>query len=870
MFCHLHVRSGFTFLFGTFTPEQLVERAAEVGMEAVAITDKMGLYGAVRFYVSASRAHIKPIIGAEVVLGDRSVLVLLAKDMTGYSNLCRLLTEANLNHNRIITLDLLSCYANGLFCLTGGRDGRLWKLVKYERIRDAEGFLVQLKNIFKENLFVELQNHKVKGDIDISDKLNSLCRRLGIAAVVTNNVTYLAREDYRLHRALVEVQRVVHHRCFDPVPTDEFYLKSEQQIRKMISHEDAIQTTKELARSVKLFLPIGKIHPPDRDRFDELVKLCYLRLPHTYSPVKVEVLRRLEKELSLIEEKRFSSYFLIAHDIFEFAKSRGIRCSVRGSAAGSVVTYLLFGGVDPVRYNLLFERFLNEGRLDPPDIDLDFDSERREEVIRYVLEKNRGKAALVATHPTYRARGAVRDIGRALGLSYEEIDRLTQFLRYHLSPSQIQEAMETFPEFKGCPLKDKKELLDIVRGLDDIPKQISVHLGGVAICQSLMDLVPLEPSPRGYPLCQYDKEDLEKLGVCKFDVLGLRMHTAIAKALEVIRQSGVELDIDRISFEDEKTYNLLRSTQTVGVFQVESPGQRQLLGRLQPRTFSDIIAEISLFRPGPMQADMIEPFLKRRHGKQRPSYIHPKLVKVLRETGGILIFQEQVLRIVHELTGLGYDWADDFRRSMTKDRSDEEMQKLKDRFMDACIRNGIKEEVAEEAYRQVSSFAAYGFCKAHAASFAYITYQSAYLKAHYPLEFYIGLLNAGMVGTYPVRVILNEAKRRFPVYPPHVNYSVDSYRVESGGIRVPLSVIKGIGPRLIERIISERERNGLFTSISDFKSRTEVPSNALSALLNSGAMEGLDDEKRYTSAGSLRGRVYGGKYQSSHNRGIQG
>lgn len=841
MFCHLHVRSAFTFLYGTFTPERLAGEAASMGMKAIALTDRSGLYGAVRFVRTARKEGIKPIIGAEVAERSGGILVLLAEDRRGYSNLVKLITHLKLEGQGCLSLEEVIERSQGLLCLTGGRDGRLWRLVRTGMEDEASRYLRRLKEAFGGRLYLELQDHGLPEDRDVVKRLLGMAKKFEVKPLATNCVTFLKRDDYKVHRLLVQIQRKVHRRAVEPLPNDQFYLKSPEELSRLFPSE-AIRNAAEAAERVSFELPLFKVHPPrlyeDDDR--RLAELCIRRLAEKYRPVKAHVLRKLCRELELITSRGFSGYFLVVHEVVSWARSRGIRCSIRGSASGSLVSYLLFGGPDPLEHGLLFERFLNEGRFDPPDIDVDFDSERREEVIRYVLERFKGKAALVSTVQTFRARGAIRDAARAMGRHPRELSALCDLVPYHLTPGELGKALEEFPELRESPLRHEEELIEAVKGLDGLPRQLSTHLGGIIVSEKLAELVPLELSPRGYPLSQFDKDDVEALGLPKFDLLGLRMHTAIAKALSYLRERGVEPDLDKVPLDDPEVYRLLRSGDTVGVFQVESPGQRQLLGRLQPQNFGDIIAEISLFRPGPVQADMITPFVNRKHGREPVRYIHRSLEPILRETYGVIVFQEQVLRIVSELTGMGLDWADAFRRSMTSDRSREEMEALKEEFVSLCLKKGHPRELAEEAWRAVSAFAAYGFCKAHAASFAWITYQSAYLKAHYPLEFYLGLLNSGQVGTYPHRVILNEARRHFPVYPPHVNHSFFEYTREGDGIRVGLCAVRGMGPKLSEKIVSEREKGGPFRSVGDFVSRIRPSGRLLEVLLAVEAFRGLE------------------------------
>lgn len=853
-FIHLHVHSGFSFLYGTFTPERLVEKAHSLGISSCALTDKNGLYGTIRFYRAARKRGIHPILGTEITLLDGSSLILLASSIKGYSNLCKLITNMHLSNERgnpKCPLEILEGYKSDLIVLTCGREGRIWNLMAQGRKDEALSFVSHLKDIFsRNNLFIELHNHNITHDMEVMESLADLGRTLNLPLSATNGVCLLEPDDYSVHRTLLGIQRAIHHRDVAPVPNHEFYLKSPEEMKLLIPYRDALENTSLIAERCRLDLPLGRLNPPlfpllpDQNAHGVLTRLCLGALAKKYRPVSARVLRRLEHELKVIENKGLAHYFLIVHDIFTYAREKDIRCTVRGSAAGSLITYLLVDGVDPIAHNLLFERFLNEERYDIPDIDLDFDSDRRDEVTRYVLDKyGLERAALVATIPTFRARSAVREIGRALGYSYERIDTLTEFLPYYLKGSQLKDALKRLPELKGSDLEKERRILNIASRLDGLPRNLSVHLGGIVISgnKPLTSSVPVEISAKGFPVAQFDKDDVEAMGLVKLDLLGLRMHTAINKSLGYLKERGINLNLEGLPLDDPRTYHLLRSTDTVGVFQLESPGQRQLLGRLQPRCFSDIIAEISLFRPGPMQADMINPYVKRRNRQEMTTYLHPTLRPVLKETYGVIVFQEQILKIAHKMAGFTYGEADTLRRAMTKDRSRQEMARLKRWFMDGCLKNGVREEVAQEVFLKISAFAAFGFCKAHAASFAYITYQSAYLKAHHPLEFYVGLLNAGQVGSYPKGVILNEARRNgFQVLPPDVNFSQEGFSIEEKAIRIGLSSIKGIGPRFIERILMTRE-DGLFLSIEDFISKVPLPRSAIRALELAHAFDGIPD-----------------------------
>jgi len=854
MFTHLHIHSAFSFLYGTFTPEALVQRAKEMGYDAIALTDKNGLYGAVRFYKAARSEAMKPILGSEMTLRSGTSLILLAVSFEGYKNLCRVLSHTYLRaHSEghrgkpACTLNTLTRFSRGLICLTGGRDGRLHQLVSMGNLDQAQRWLERLKRIFgPDHLFVEIQNHGLQDDQALMKASARLAKQADVALVATHDVAFLDQEDFEVHQRLIGIQQTVHHRDISGVPNDQFYLKTENEIQAAVPYAEALGNAAHIAKRCQLTLPINQMHPPcyplpeggSADRL--LAKRCFSSLAATYKPVTYQAIMSLERELDLVRQKGLSGYFLLVKDVGDFAKTRGIRCTVRGSAAGSLVTYLLLGGVDPLEHDLLFERFLNEGRSDMPDVDLDFDSVRRDEVIAYVMEKYAGQAAMVATIPTFRARGAIRQLGRAFGYSYEKIDRLTTFLPYYLKSSRIEEAFHALPELKETPLKEEPELLRVAAKISGLPYQLSVHLGGVVIApEALASWVPVEMSRKGFPVAQYDKGDVEALGLIKLDLLGLRMHTAIQKAIDLLEERGVFLDLHAVSLDDEKTFRLLRTTETVGVFQVESPGQRQLLGRLQPKKFSDLVAEISLFRPGPMRGDMVTPYVQRRNHREPVRYPHPDLAPILHETYGIVLFQEQVLKIAHRIAGFSLAEADQLRRAMTKNRSAAEMGRIKASFIQGATGQGYTQGTAEEIFAMVASFAGYGFCKAHAASFAHITYQSAFLKAHYPFEFYLGLLNAGHVGSYPKSVILNEAKRKgIEIKAPHINDSREDYTAENGAIRIGLSALNGIGPQFCKRILRGRE-NGPFTSIKAFCLRANLPQEIILRLSLAGAFLGL-------------------------------
>lgn len=854
VFAHLHVHSGFSFMYGTFLPEALAAKAKEAGFNAAALTDKNGVYGAVRFCAAAEKLGVHAVIGTQLTIEGRDDLVLLARSPLGYNNLCRLITLAHEYGPRdqpACPEKFLALHSRDIVCLTGGRDGRFCKLVEGAegtQYRRACGWVWRLQEIFgRENVFVEIQNAGTPYDARIMHIMARVAEKAGAPLAATNDVVCLEPADLPVHQALVDIQNQVHHRACQARESREYYLKSQEDMAKLIPYPQALENTGIIAHECRAMLPLGKSSPPvfpvppGMSQDQALAKLCYRSLARRFNPLDLKVLRRLEKELGHIRRRDLSGYFLLVKEIHSFAKTRRIRGTVRGSAAGSLVLHLLLGGVNPLEHRLLFERFLNNGRLDMPDVDMDFDSLRRDEIFEYLMEKYPNQAAMVATVSTFRARGALRSLGRALGYSYEKIDRLTQFVPHFLRSHDIRKAIERMPELEGSPLLQEDELLWLAEKISGLPHNLSVHLGGMVLTPGeIFNWSPLQTSRKGIPVVQFDKDDVEALGLVKLDILGLRMHSALQAGVELLEEKGVRLCLDEVPLDDPATFRMLRTTDSVGVFQVESPGQRQLLGRLQPRHFEDIIAEISLFRPGPMSGAMVEPYVLRRNNKEPVTYPHPDLKPILESTFGVVLFQEQILEIAHDIAGMPYGEGDRMRRSLSKKAPRAVFREMEEAFVKGCLKKGYDNPTAQAFFDLVASFMGYGFCKAHAASFAHITYQSAYLKTHYPLAFYFGILNAEHVGSYPHSVILNEARRMgISVLQPHVNKSGVQYQEENGGIRIPLIRIKNIGPKYCEKIILERE-NGLFLSADDFTKRVSLPAKARFSLEKAGALKGLD------------------------------
>ncbi len=867
-FVNLDVTSGYSFLWGSFSPAQLVARAKRLGQGGVALTDIWGTWGVARFYDCCIREGVQPIVGVRLELDPVGWVILLSRNLEGYGSMCRLIslglmkkgTHGPTGQPGPISVRKEMLKRGSLLCICGCHGSMLRNLAakgRYERCARAIGHVERLFGT--ENTYIAVQRN-VPSDRDANEVLEEIAWKAGIEPVALNHTAYLEPGDYQIHRVLVEVQRRHHHRNVSPLPNDTFFLLSEREARARMMDDELITATNTIAKKCSDFaFPKGRLHPPvfrkkeDADRLLAQKALKALARKGLVTPFPY--ISSLQKELDIVRKKGLSDFFLLVHEICCMARKRRIRHSIRGSAAGSLLVHLLHYGPDPIRHDLLFERFINDGRNDLPDIDIDFDSERRDEVTRWLLERfspgakeaARGvitgklQAALVSTIHKMKVRGAARLAARALGYPLSEINRLSRCLPWSLRGIPLIEAIERLPELKDSPLKKEEALLCVASSIEGLPFQASVHLGGVLLVPShVNDWCGTFISKKGFPVAQLDKDDVDCLGLLKLDLLGLRMHTAIEKALEVLEGQGLSVNIDSLPLDDKETYDLLCSGNTLGVFQLESSGQRNLVGRLQPRCFHDIVIEISLFRPGPVKSDMVNRFLKRRDGLEETDVLHESLRDILAPTCGVIVFQEQVLRIVHRFAGFSYSDADAFRRAMTKDRSKGEMARLKAAFMKGAERMGHDKALSELVFERIAAFAAYGFCKAHAVSFSHITWQSAWLKAHHPRAFYIGLLNAGHVGSYPPFVILNEARRaRIPTLPPHVNKSSWKYLPEGKGIRVPLQVIRGIGKERARRITEEREKGGNFSSWHDFFSRIPLPAATRYAVLFSGALSGL-------------------------------
>ncbi len=860
-YIELHCHSNFSFLDGASHPEELVLRAKELGMPALAITDHDGLYGAVRFLKAAREHGVRPIIGAEVTLENGTHLVLLARDSYGYSNLCRLISYSHLNQEKgkaSLSPSMLCGYSHGLICLSGCRNGEIAVHVLRSEVDEALRKACMYADIFgKDSFFIEIQNHLLENDVALCERMVEIARRAGVKVVVTNNVHYHLPQRHRLQDVLVCIKNrtILDKSAKFRRANFEYYLKSAEEMASLFrAYPEALENTILIAEMCSTDLDFSKYRFPDlelpdgRTAMGYLRELCYLGAEKRYRPLTPEVINQLEHELGVIERMGLAGYFLIVWDIVRYAQEKGIAVRGRGSAADSMVAYVLgITAVDPLRYNLLFERFLNEEMKGTPDIDIDISTSRREELIQYVYQKyGHEHSAMVANVVTFQARNAVREVGKVLSIPQHLIDRLAKSLDCY-SASEIPQKVTELGEFKCNSSLPWQYFISLCREIADFPRHLSIHVGGMVISSCrLIDIIPLEPATApGRVVTQWNKDDIEEVGLVKVDLLGLRVLSLIHDALKLIeRHRGINLDLDCIPLDDPKVFEMLRKADTVGVFQVESRAQMQTLPRMKPNSLDDLVVEVAVVRPGPIQGKMIHPYLKRRQGMERVEYLHPKLKPILEETLGVVLFQEQAIRIAVEIAGFTPGEADRLRRAMGKQRSREEMEKVRERFISGAVAGGVDKMVANQIFDQISSFASFGFCKSHAASFARTCYESAYLKVHYPVEFYCALLNNQPMGFYSPEVIVNDARRHgIKVLPVDINRSYPECAIEDGSIRLGFRYVKEVGESTSAKIVQERE-NGHYSSLENFYRRTNLSKEVMENLILASAFDSFGVSKR--------------------------
>ena len=874
-FVHLHVHSEYSLLDGACRIERLVEKVKALGQPAVAITDHGVMYGAIEFYHAAKKAGVKPIIGCEVYVAPRTRfdkqhrvdsspyhMVLLCENEEGYQNLIKLVSAAYIegfyNKPRVDN-ELLRQHHRGLICLSACLAGRIPRMLSAGDYAAAEQAVREYVDIFgKDNFFIELQNHGIEEQKRILPQLIKLARENEVGLVATNDAHYINREDSSNQSILVCIQtgRTVNDPSDLEFQTDQFYIKSLEEMRQAIPDVDeAFENTVRIAERCNLEFEFGKTKlpyfaaPNGEDNLAYFRRMSYEGMHRLYGEDPVpSVIERLEYELGVIAQMGYVDYYLIVHDFIAYAKSRGIPVgTVRGSGAGSLAAYCIgITGIDPIRYNLLFERFLNPERVSMPDFDIDFCYVRRQEVIDYVVQKyGSDHVAQIITFGTMAARAAVRDVGRALALGYQNVDAVAKMIPNELGMT-IDKALSAVPELKKSYESDEniRQLIDVSRALEGMPRHASTHAAGVVITREPADTyVPLQKNDDAI-VTQYPMTTLEELGLLKMDFLGLRNLTVIHDAEEMIRRTVPGFDMESIPMDDAATFKMLGEGHAFGVFQFESAGMRNVITQLGPESIEDLIAVISLYRPGPMES--IPRYIRNRHNPRLVTYKTPELRPILEVTYGCIVYQEQVMQICRQLAGYSYGRADLVRRAMAKKKHDV-MEKERESFLDGAEQNGIDRKIANEIFDEMSSFASYAFNKSHAAAYAVLAYRTAYLKCHYPREYMAALLTSVLDNTAKLTEYIGECRRLgIEVLPPSVFESQAGFSVSGTKIRFGLAAVKNIGDAVIRHLIQERERRP-FSDLVDFCTRMrqgELNKRVMEGLIKSGALDEFGFHRR--------------------------
>ena len=866
-FVHLHVHTEYSLLDGACRIDRMFDRLKELGQTAIAITDHGVMYGCVDFYKAAKKAGVKPIIGCEVYVATRSRfdkvnridgsnhLVLLCKNETGYKNLIKLVSAGFIEgfySKPRVDKELLEQHHEGLVCLSACLAGEIPQALLAGDYEKAKAAALYFNDLFGQgNFYIEIQDHGIDAQQQILPLLIRLARETGIPLVATNDAHYLRKEDSKMQSILICIQtgKTVQDADKLEFETDEFYLKSTEEMYDLFSiAPDACENTVKIAEMCDFDFEFGVTKLPyfeAPDGMDNQVyfeKLCREGLVRRYGDgVTDEMRERLEYEIDVIRRMGYTNYYLIVFDFINYAKQQGIPVGPgRGSGAGSLAAYCVgITNIDPIRYNLLFERFLNPERVSMPDFDVDFCYERRQEVIDYVNEKyGHDHVAQIITFGTMAARAAIRDVGRVLGMPYAQVDSISKMVPMELKMT-LNRALEVSPELKAQYEADPqvKELIDTAIKIEGMPRHASTHAAGVVITrEAANEYVPLA-SNDGVPVTQFTMTTIEELGLLKMDFLGLRTLTVIKNAEEMVRRREPGFSMDNISYDDAATYDMLGRSETEGVFQLESTGMKQVLTGLQPKNLEDIIALISLYRPGPM--DSIPTYLRNRHEPDKVRYKTPQLAHILDVTNGCIVYQEQVMQICRELAGFTLGQADLVRRAMSKKKHDV-MEKERQHFVTGCAANGISEQAANDIFDDMSSFASYAFNKSHAACYAYVAFQTAYLKCHYPSEFMAALLTSVLDNTDKVIEYTGECQRLgIKVLPPSINVSDGGFTVDGKSIRFGLNATKNVGRNLIAAVVRERKEKP-FTSLYDFCRRLhgqELNRRAAESLVKCGAFD---------------------------------
>ncbi|WP_297130599.1 DNA polymerase III subunit alpha [Terrisporobacter sp.] len=882
-FIHLHVHTEYSLLDGFSRLDKLINRAKELNMQAIAITDHGCMFGAIDFYKKAKAAGIKPVIGCEVYTASRGLrdkdpnfdkryghLVLLAKNMTGYKNLIKLVSTSYVEgfyYKPRVDIEELKKHNEGIIALSACLAGDVSNNILNRNYDEAKRFALLYRDIFGEgNFYLEIQDHHLPEQKEVNAGLVKLSKETGIPLVATNDLHYVNKEDAKTHDVLMCIQmgKTLNDPSRMKFGSDEFYLKSREEMEELFPYAiDALDNTVKIAEQCNVEFDFNTIHLPRYDvpegytTDSYLREICFKGLEERYKNPSQEVIERLDYELNVIEKMGYVEYFLITWDFINYAKENNIMVGPgRGSAAGSIVAYTLkITDIDPIKYSLLFERFLNPERVSMPDIDIDFCYERREEVIDYVKRKyGEDHVAQIITFGTMKAKAAIRDVGRVLDIPYNKVDKIAKEIPFDLGMT-IDKALEVNPALRELYEQDSetREVIDISKQMEGMLRHASTHAAGVVISKDPVDeYVPLYKHQESIST-QFTMTTLEELGLLKMDFLGLRTLTVVRDALDLIEKKyGKRIDFSSMDYNDPKVYELLSSGNTLGVFQLESAGMRSFMKQLKPSNFEDIVAGISLYRPGPM--DSIPTYIENKHNPEKITYIHEKLRPIMDVSYGCLVYQEQVMQVVRDLAGYSYGRSDLVRRAMGKKKMDV-MEQERQYFIHGkldeegnieipgCVRNGVPEDIANKIFDDMIDFAKYAFNKSHAAAYGVISYETAYLKAYYPVEFMAALITSVMGNTDKVVEYIRECSALdIEILKPDINKSYGKFSVEGHNIRFGLAAVKNVGINVINNIIKERELNGEFRDFADLVKRLDskdLNKRVLESLIKCGAFDNI-------------------------------
>ncbi len=892
-FVHLHVHSAFSLLDGMITPARLAKRARELGMSSIALTDHGNMFGILEFYNECKKPKdkdakpIKPILGCEVYIApvDRTIkksgvgdddenyyhLILLAKDLTGYRNLLKIVSDAWLvgkYYKPRTDKSVLRQYSEGIIALSSCLGGEIPSLLKKNDVVGAEKAAYEYFEIFKGDFYLEMQNNSIPEQWPVNRGLADIGRKLGIPLVATNDIHFLNKEDSEAHRILLGVGTKKTVSEMDAgkgmkLPAEVYFTTQEEMCEAFKDYPDAIMNTKKIADMCNVDIDMKTLHFPKfpvpdgytlESFFEERI---WEGLKERFTEITPAIKERTDFEIKTIKDMKFPGYFLIVWDFIKYAKEHGIPVGPgRGSAAGSIVSYALrITDVDPLKHDLLFERFLNPARLSMPDIDIDFADDRREEVVQYVRQKYGDKnVSQIAAIGYIGAKTAIRDIARVLEIPLSEANMIAKLIPGELDMT-LDKAFKDVPELaqieRSNPMYAK--LFSIAKKLEGIPRQASKHPAGVVIADTeISNYVPLFMDKDDNVVSQLDKDWVEKVGLIKMDFLGLRTLSVIRDALEEIeKHEGIKIDINHLDINDKKVYSLLQKGYTIGVFQMEKSGFTKVLINLKPTEFEDIIALLALYRPGPLNSGMVDSFIKRKHKKEEVDYQHPNLKGILKETYGVIVYQEQVMQITQVMSGFDLAQADNIRRVISKKKA-EDMAQARKQLLEGAQKKGFDVNVADKIISNIEKFAEYGFNKSHSAAYAYVAYQTAWLKTYYPVEFIAALLTNEMGDTVKVIQVMNECKLlKIKVLRPDINHGAAHFTVqkdENGNkvIAFCLAAIKGVGEKAVENIVHERETNGLFKSLVDFCKRVDlrlVNKKVIETLIKAGVFDSIEQNR---------------------------